>query len=142
MLRAATRPYLQVHARYTSNTSQASSAELDHPSSVEPHGPYQQLVEDITLSFQNHENASESTSGAFKTVNASAETLQGASSLVNIRTPSEPLKSAQWKRKSAAARFGSDRINQIKLPFELISSMEMLVNGMSPSIPLPLAKSA
>lgn len=128
MLRTATRPCLQLHARYISNTSQASSAELNNSPPAELDGPDKQLVEDINISFQKHENSFGQVSDAFKTANAYAENLQDDSSLVNIRPSSEPLKSTQWKRKSAAARFGSDRINQIKLPFELISSMEMLVN--------------
>lgn len=133
--RATTRSLLSGTSKYRYSTVNeapningvALSSELD--------SSYQKLAEDISLSLKMHKEQLGYTKNSPK---ESDEIPEDSNNLIESAVDSsELLKSNQWKRKSPEARLGSNRIGQLKLPFELVSSMQLLINGrLSPNKPM------
>jgi hypothetical protein len=109
------------------HTSSRSSTQTESPQLDES---YRQLLDDVNFSLKLHQKHTLHAENAELIDGKDFKTHSTSSSLVHADFgASEPVKSTQWKRKSAEARFGSNRIGQIKLPFELVSSMQLLIDG-------------
>lgn len=130
LLRASrAQAFLFTHSvRFYSTATEGVSSSPEQPPPSELDESYQQLLKDVDLSIKRHERIS---TNAYRSQpdseGALLDTFQNEAQ--GERGTSELLKSAQWKRKSAEARFGSDRIGQLKLPFELVTSMQLLIDG-------------
>jgi hypothetical protein len=104
------------------NPAQTESPQLDES--------YQQLLDDVNFSLKLHQKYTLNAENTPLSDGKDSETTSTDNSLMDAENgASEPVKSTRWKRKSAEARFGSDRIGQVKLPFELVSSMQLLIDG-------------
>lgn len=135
MLRGVSRllPFAQPPVFASNLASHSASFHTTLKGSADPEldDSYKQLLEDVNFSFNLHQKHSPLAECAQIGDENDSETLLTNGSLVQADFGhSEPTKSTQWKRKSAEARFGSDRIGQFKLPFELVSSMQLLIDGM------------
>jgi hypothetical protein len=109
------------------HTSSRSFTQTESPQLDES---YRQLLDDVNFSLKLHQKHALHAENAQMIDGKDFETPSTSSSLVRADIGvSEPVKSTQWKRKSAEARYGSNRIGQIKLPFELVSSMQLLIDG-------------
>jgi len=93
---------------------------------------YRRLLEDINFSLKLQRRHSPLPGNAeIEDAGGSESDLIDGISVDAQVGASEPVKNNQWKRKSAEARFGSDRIGQVKLPFELVTSMQLLIDSTS-----------
>jgi hypothetical protein len=91
---------------------------------------YQQLLQDVNLSIAMHSKRQQMKENEPRSIpEQDIFPVPRDSATKQDSEPSELLRSIQWKRKSPAARLGSDRIGQFKLPFELITSMQQLIEG-------------
>ncbi|KAG8834787.1 37S ribosomal protein S22 [Serendipita sp. 399] len=119
---------LYSYSRRISTTSEALPSNLDYLP-VELDESYKRLTEDIDISLKTHQTNTHSHTEFLIKENFTSQHDRDEQSVTEINVgSSELVKSMQWKRKSAAARFGSDRIAQFKLPFELVTSMQSLID--------------
>ncbi|KAG8760224.1 37S ribosomal protein S22 [Serendipita sp. 396] len=114
-------------SRRISTTSEAFSSNVEHPQ-VEIDKAYTQLLGDIESSIKRHQSKDQVISESFPLENLNIQDGSDEQRVTQVNVgSSELVKSIQWKRKSAAARFGSDKIRQVKLPFEMVTSMQALI---------------
>jgi hypothetical protein len=117
-------------SRYCYSTLETVSGTKEGTPLLELDASYQKLAEDIKLSLELHKGQSEHANGS-QEYNGSSDAEPSTNALTeSLGDGSEGVKSNHWKRKSPEARLGSNRIGQLKLPFELVSSMQLLVDGM------------
>ncbi|PVF99847.1 Rsm22-domain-containing protein [Serendipita vermifera] len=127
VLRRPGQTIARLHFRRIHTTSHARSVELDsQPMKFDD--SYQRLLQDVNLSIALHSKQQQMQTNELKSIpEHDVFPVSNDSTPREDGEPSELLRSIQWKRKSPAARLGSDRIGQFKLPFELVTSMQQLI---------------
>lgn len=114
--------------RFLSQEFPFNATEPRPPIDLDP--SYRKLLEDVDFSFKRHyentQHPKETEAWPVDVEETGSVALDGVTQDAGV---SERVVGSQWKRKSPEARFGSHRIQQVELPFELQRSMQLLIEG-------------